>query len=117
MSIPRRHSLAGTNGIPAESDRVYVVVDADGLDLYAWHKDVRKVDFSRVRPRRVHWPDGRYWDVEGVFSKREFGRAAFGNLCVRFDVGIKRRSRQLFWEDGKWFVRRKQDARARNDGC
>lgn len=89
MSNPRRRSLAGTNGIPTEAERAYIEVDADGLELYAWHKDVRCIDFSRVRPRRVHWPDGRFWVVEGVFYKREFGSAVFGNLCVRFDVGIK----------------------------
>ena len=111
MPIPRRRSLAGTNGIPTEAERVYVDVDADELGLYAWHKDARQVDFSRVRPYRVHWPDGRFWDVEGVFSKREFGRAIFGNLCVRFDVGIKGRSHALYWEAGRWFVRRRQNAR------
>lgn len=99
MPIPRRRSLAGTNGIPTEPER------------YAVRRDARDVDFSSVHPVRVHWPDGRSWQVEGAFSKRAFGRAAFGNLCVRFDVTIARRTKTLWWEAGRWFVRRRLDAR------
>lgn len=72
--IPSRRALAGTNGIPTEAERAYVEVDTDGLGLYAWYKDARQVDFSSVRPRRVHWLDGCFWDVEGAFSKRESDR-------------------------------------------
>lgn len=62
MPIPRRHSLAGTNGIPAMDERVYIEVDLErtnlGRDEYGTH------------PVRIHWPDSRSWEIEGVFSPR-----------------------------------------------
>ena len=30
----------------------------------------------------------------------------FGNLCVRYDICIARQRRTLWWENGRWFVRR-----------
>lgn len=98
MPIPRRHSLAGTNGIPAMDERVYIEVDLEranlGRDEYGTH------------PARIHWPDGRSWEIEGVFSRQDFGREIFGNLCTRYTVGIRRQTKTIYHDSTGWFVKR-----------
>lgn len=91
-----RHSLAGTCGIPHEGERVYIRVDdPDPSD-----------DGTPGWPARVHWGDGRCWSVSRVLSRNEFGRAFFGNLCVRYEVEIRGKIRLIWWEHGDWFVSR-----------
>lgn len=98
MPIPRRHSLAGTNGIPAMDERVYIEVDLErtnlGRDEYGTH------------PVRIHWPDSRSWEIEGVFSRQDFGRKIFGNLCTRYIVGIRRQTKTIYHDSTGWFVKR-----------
>lgn len=96
MTVRKRASLAGRCGIPLERDRVYVGVDT-ALDGGA-------LEPAAVRPVRIRWPDGRSWEIRSIYDRREFGRAAFGNLCVRWAVCVARRRRELFWEHGDFFV-------------
>ena len=96
MTVRKRASLAGRCGIPLERDRVYVGVDT-ALDGGA-------LEPAAVRPVRIRWPDGRSWEIQSIYDRREFGRAAFGNLCVRWAVCVARRRRELFWEPGDFFV-------------
>lgn len=90
----RRKSLAGTNGIPREGERAYVRVDAIGGDT----------DPMTARITEVALGDGRSWPVDSVVSRRSFGRAVLGNLCVRVDVIIAKRPKRIWWEGGRWFV-------------
>lgn len=102
MPIPRRHSLAGTNGIPAMDERVYVEVDLERTDLGR--------DEHGTRPARVRWHDGRSWEIEGVFARQEFGREIFGNLCTRYDITIRRQNRTIWHDKTGWFVRARRGA-------
>lgn len=88
--------LGGTCGIPWERDRVYVevsaVVDAAGC----------------VRPREIRWGDGRRFPVTSCLSGQSWGRWEAGNLVAVWDVELGRGSwRRLFWERGRFFVRRR----------
>lgn len=105
--IPHRKSLAGRCGIPLEADRVYVEVDT------VW--DGGSIAPPTARPSRVRWPDGRSWEVESVYDRREFGREVFGNLCVRWAVCIGHRRRELFWEHGDWFVAKRSGLAERRE--
>ena len=90
----KKHSLAGTCGIPIEADRIYIEVDKASDDINGFPAD----------PRIIHWPDGRFWVVESIYGRYDFGRAIFGNLCVRFDVCIAKQKKTVWWEHGDWFV-------------
>lgn len=95
--IMKKHSLAGTCGIPTDAQRIYIPVDANGAD---------DPDHGPSDPVTIHWPDGRSWKVESIYSHQEFGRAIFGNLCVRYDVCVARQRKTVWWEHGDWFVER-----------
>lgn len=102
MPIPRRHSLAGTCGIPVMGERVYVEVDAES--------DEAAIGEEGLRPVRIHWADGRSWKVERICGRREFGRRIFGNLCVRYEVVIRTRPKTLWHDKTGWFVRARRRA-------
>lgn len=91
----KRRSLAGTNGIPREEERVYVQVDAIGGDL----------DPMTARITEVTLGGGRSWPVDSVVSRRSFGREILGNLCVRVDVIIAKTPKRIWWEGGRWFIK------------
>lgn len=48
--IMKKHSLAGTCGIPTDAQRIYIPVDANGAD---------DPDHGPSDPVTIHWPDGR----------------------------------------------------------
>ena len=94
--IMKKHSLAGTCGIPTEDRRIYIPVDVNGPTTRRGPSD----------PVTIHWPDGRSWQVESIYFRSEFGRALFDNLCVRYDVCIAKQRKTVWWEHGDWFVER-----------
>lgn len=96
-----RKSLAGRCGIPAEADRIYVGVDTQAVNASPTTWD--------SRPVAVYWPDGRSWKIESIYRKREYGRAEFGNRCVRYDVCIRKQEKTIWCENGAWFVERRKD--------
>lgn len=92
--IRKGKNLAGTCGIPSMEERVRVKVayeiDPEGVDPF---------------PREVTLPDGHTWEVLGILSREEFGRAIFGNLVICFEVGLRRGSLTIWFGDTGWFVR------------
>lgn len=94
--FPHRASLAGRCGIPTERERIYIRVDMAAGSPGPGDHD--------AHPVRLHWPDGRWWNIESVYSVRSFGRAEFGNLCVKWTVCIRRTPKVIWWEQGRWFV-------------
>ena len=95
--IMKKHSLAGTCGIPREPERIYIQVDTIADD---------SPTTGPADPQYIHWADGRCWKTESIYCRQEFGRMICGNLCVRYDICIARQRRTLWWENGRWFVRR-----------
>ncbi len=101
-----RHSLAGTNGIPAPSSRTYLHVVAEVTEA------------GKERPLEIIWPDGRRFRVTSSRELRSFGRWEFGTLVVAYEVTLKRRCgsdarRTVWWERGRWFTQ----ARPRSAGA
>ncbi|MGO5325699.1 hypothetical protein ACTQXJ_05850 [Collinsella sp. LCP19S3_C6] len=81
--IMKKHSLAGTCGIPTDAQRIYIPVDANGAD---------DPDHGPSDPVTIHWPDGRSWKVESIYARQEFGRAIFGNLSMCVTTSASRGS-------------------------
>lgn len=98
MTIPKRRSLAGTNGIPLEEDRVY----ADDVVLEGLDGPLAGRGFVG----RVVLSGGETWNVRSILSRREFGRKIFGNLVVHYSLKVGGGSRDLWWEGGRWFARK-----------
>lgn len=98
MAIPRKRSLAGTNGIPLEKDRVY----ADDVIL----EGLGGAFSGRGFVGRVVLSGGEVWNVRSILSRREFGREIFGNLVVRYSLKVGGGSKDLWWEGGRWFSRK-----------
>ena len=89
-------SIAGTNGIPLERERVYVQID--------WKTGFTDDGRTYEIPMRLEWPDGRSWAIESLDAHREYGRPFLGNPVERFDVRILG-LRKTFWrERGECFV-------------
>lgn len=86
--IRKGKNLAGTCGIPAMGERLYVSVLYD-----------RGVEGRGLIPRRITLPDGRSWEVGSILSRREFGREIFGNLVICFEVGLRRGSMTVWYDD------------------
>lgn len=102
--IRKGKNLAGTCGIPAMGERLYVSVLYD-----------RGVEGRGLMPRRITLPDGRSWEVGSILSRREFGREIFGNLVICFEVGLRRGSMTVWYDDTGWFVRPEAQSSARPD--
>ena len=98
MAIPHRRSLAGTNGIPSEKDRLRVE------PLYYGARSPRP--YGTGAPSAVILPDGTLWKIDGVHGKREYGRAIFGNLCIHYSISVADATHDLWWEHGRWFTRK-----------
>ena len=101
-----RHSLAGTNGIPAPSSRTYLHVVAEVTEA------------GKERPLEIIWPDGRRFRVTSSRELRSFGRWEFGTLVVAYEVTLKRRCgsdarRTVWWERGRWFTQARPGPQAR----
>lgn len=72
--IMKKHSLAGTCGIPTDAQRIYIPVDANGAD---------DPDHGPSDPVTIHWPDGRSWKVESIYARQEFAApSSVTSVCV-----------------------------------
>ncbi len=90
------HSLAGTNGVPLPSDRVYLHVVAETDEA------------GELYPLEVVWPDGRRFKVVASLLIRELGCWKLGTRLIAWEVTFKHGRREtrriLWWERGRWFV-------------
>ncbi len=88
--------LGGTNGVPDYDERTYVQVSS-----------VTLAD-GRVLPLEIAWADGRRFAVVASTLRRTVGRWETGTLIRCWDVELGRHAhREVFWERGRWFVRRR----------
>lgn len=102
--IRKGKNLAGTCGIPAMGERLYldVVHDCDP-------------DGGNPSPREITLPDGRACKVESIIFRHEYGRAIFGNLVTCFEVSIRHGSMAIWHDATGWFVRSDSRTPVRTD--
>lgn len=93
------HSLAGTNGIPLEHERIYVGVKSSTDQA------------GNFLIKEIHWfgPPARDFKVVTCSERRRIGRKERHNLVRSWTVtiGKYRQERVVFWEAGRWFVKKR----------
>lgn len=55
-------------------------------------------------PHRVHWHDGRGWEISRFVSRRDYGSRETGTLVTRRNVLIGRSPKTLWQDCGGWFI-------------
>lgn len=88
--------LGGTCGVPGYDERVYVrvasVAESDG----------------HMRPTEITWIDDRRFPIMSSQLKSSIGRWEHGSVVLTWEVELVHRARRrLYWERGRWFVRRR----------
>ena len=58
---------------------------------------------GHVRPQKVHWRDGRRFEIQKVLEERRAACPA-GGKGLRYTCLINGRTAFLFFEDPRWFV-------------
>ena len=92
------HTLAGTNGVPLRSERIYLRVVSEATEE------------GETRPIEVVWPDGRRFKVVSSTLLRDLGRWERGTKVLAWEVTFRQRNRSearriIWWERGRWFTR------------
>ena len=59
---------------------------------------------GRVIPLRIHWEDGREWEIDRVIEMRPAAARKAGGAGMRYLVRIGGHRRELFCVDGRWFT-------------
>lgn len=72
----------GRFGIPRQERHQYVTVDT----IQRW----RPGTLPETLPHRVHWHDGRGWEISRFVSRRDYGSRETGTLVTRRNVLIGR---------------------------
>ncbi len=57
-----------------------------------------------MHPQRIHWTDGRRFDIASVSDVRRAASLKAGGTGLRYTCRIGSRDTYLFYEDPKWFV-------------
>ena len=79
--------------------------------------DVEFDDNGIMRPRRILWEDGRYFEIDKVLDIRSASAAKAGGQGDRYTIRLSGQTTFLFFEHntdygssvlGRWFVERKQ---------
>lgn len=89
-------TLAGRLGIPAMERRQYVTVDT----IQRWKPGALPVTL----PHRVHWYDGRSWEVSRIVSRQNCGSEETDTLVTRWNVLLGHVPKTLWHDSGGWFV-------------
>lgn len=85
----KKHSLAGTCGIPVEERRIYIDVDTKG-----------SVNFNHgpADPRVIHWPDGRRFPIDEILKVSLPGPVLNGSSNQQYAVRFGRWETILYLE-------------------
>ena len=59
---------------------------------------------GNIVPLRIHWNDGRYFDVERVTDVRFAASLKAGGVGIRYTCRIKSHEKYLFLEENRWFI-------------
>ena len=59
---------------------------------------------GNIIPLRIHWDDGRYFDIERVTDIRFAASLKAGGAGIRYTCRIRSTERYLFLEENRWFI-------------
>ena len=59
---------------------------------------------GRVRPMRMMWEDGATYEIDSVLHITPADSLKVGGCETRYTVMIEGKQRDIYDEDGKWFV-------------
>lgn len=60
---------------------------------------------GKVKPLKIHWDDGRVFEIDRITDMRRAASINAGGCGVRYTCMIMGRSSYLFYGDnGRWFV-------------
>lgn len=63
---------------------------------------------GHIRPICVQWEDGRKYNIDAVTDVRRQASMKAGGAGIRYRVRIGNKETNLFLEENRWFVERKQ---------
>ena len=59
---------------------------------------------GNVTPLRIHWGDGRSFDIERITDIRFAASLKAGGVGIRYTCRIHAQERYLFLEENRWFI-------------
>lgn len=59
---------------------------------------------GNILPLRIHWDDGRAFDIERVTDIRFATSLKAGGAGIRYTCRIRSNERYLFLEENRWFI-------------
>lgn len=59
---------------------------------------------GRILPKEIIWCDGRHYEIDQVSDMRRAASLRSGGAGIRYTVRVCGQSRQLFFEDNRWFI-------------
>lgn len=57
-----------------------------------------------LEPKRIHWKDGRIWDVDKVLGRVRRSALKVGGTGVRYRVLICGCEKEIWYDEPRWFV-------------
>lgn len=61
-------------------------------------------EIGRTRPFKIHWEDGRRFEIQKILDERLAVSVGAGGRGVRYTCLINGEKRFLFFEGPRWFV-------------
>ena len=61
-----------------------------------------------VRPQNIIWQDGTSYPIDRILHITPAASLKVGGRGIRYTAVINGKERQLFYEDGRWFVEARQ---------
>ena len=59
---------------------------------------------GKIRPMRMVWEDGATYEIDRILHITPAASLKVGGCGIRYTVMIEGKQRDLYEEDGKWFV-------------
>lgn len=59
---------------------------------------------GRIMPMKVHWEDGRTFEIDRITDIRRAASLKAGGAGIRYTCLLLGKQRYLFLEDDRWFV-------------
>ena len=59
---------------------------------------------GNLLPMKIHWKDGRSFDIDKILDIRYAASLKAGGAGIRYSCRIMGQQKYLFLEDNRWFV-------------